>query len=177
MKINIATELLWLLDLFFGFALLFFLIILPILIMRHVKKILTFLKNYHKKIIALIVIGVVFCCIVFYYQKLQEIKTQEKVKKIIIEYCETFRWENAHHIEEAPLLFSFEDVSFLGVDRWSYRGYIVCEDFLHIKPKVKKSNTSICHDEGSTYYYKTKAYEIFESMDECLNSGGRKPYN
>ena len=42
-------------------------------------------------------------------------------------------------------------------------------------PPVKKSSTGICHPEGGTYYYKTKNFRPFASIEDCLNSGGRLP--
>ena len=43
------------------------------------------------------------------------------------------------------------------------------------KPAVKKSINSICHEKGSTYYNKTKNFIPYDSIDECLDSGGRLP--
>jgi len=40
---------------------------------------------------------------------------------------------------------------------------------------VKKSSTGICHQPGSTYYVRTKNYTTYNSIKECLNSGGRMP--
>lgn len=40
---------------------------------------------------------------------------------------------------------------------------------------VKKSTTSICHAPGTTYYAKTKNYTPYNSIEECLKSGGRLP--
>lgn len=40
---------------------------------------------------------------------------------------------------------------------------------------VKKSNTGICHAPGSTYYDRTKNYTPYNSLQACLNSGGRMP--
>lgn len=42
-------------------------------------------------------------------------------------------------------------------------------------PQVKKSKTDICHQKGSTYYNQTTNYEAFNSLDDCLASGGRLP--
>ncbi len=42
-------------------------------------------------------------------------------------------------------------------------------------PPVKKSSTGICHAKGSTYYVQTKRFTAFNTMDECLKSGGRLP--
>ena len=40
---------------------------------------------------------------------------------------------------------------------------------------VKKSRTGICHEYGSKYYEQTKHFEVFQSIDECIDSGGRLP--
>ena len=40
---------------------------------------------------------------------------------------------------------------------------------------VKKSSTGICHAPGTTYYAKTQNFIPFNSIDACLNSGGRLP--
>lgn len=42
-------------------------------------------------------------------------------------------------------------------------------------PAVKKSDTGICHEEGTNYYKNTKNFTSYDSIDECLNSGGRLP--
>jgi len=42
-------------------------------------------------------------------------------------------------------------------------------------PQVKKSTTGICHEIGSTYYSRTKNFTPYNSIDDCLNSGGRLP--
>lgn len=40
---------------------------------------------------------------------------------------------------------------------------------------VKKSTNDICHEPGTTYYSRTKNYTAYNSIQECLNSGGRLP--
>lgn len=42
-------------------------------------------------------------------------------------------------------------------------------------PAVKKSSTGICHKEGTLFYKNTKKFTPYDSLDECLNSGGRLP--
>ncbi len=42
-------------------------------------------------------------------------------------------------------------------------------------PNVKKSSSGICHAEGTTYYSRTKNFTPYDSIDECLDSGGRMP--
>lgn len=40
---------------------------------------------------------------------------------------------------------------------------------------VKKSNSGICHAPGTTYYARTKNFIAYNSLNACLNSGGRMP--
>lgn len=40
---------------------------------------------------------------------------------------------------------------------------------------IKKSTNGICHEPGSTYYYKTKDYTPYANIESCLQSGGRLP--
>jgi G5 domain len=40
---------------------------------------------------------------------------------------------------------------------------------------VKKSRTSICHAPGTTYYSRTTNFTPYNSIEECLSSGGRLP--
>jgi hypothetical protein len=42
-------------------------------------------------------------------------------------------------------------------------------------PAVKKSTTGICHAIGTTYYSKTTNYTAYNSIADCLASGGRLP--
>ena len=42
-------------------------------------------------------------------------------------------------------------------------------------PPVKKSSTDICHAKGTDYYAKTKSFTAYNSVDACLQSGGRLP--
>ena len=50
-----------------------------------------------------------------------------------------------------------------------------CDNFQNQKPNVKKSTSGICHKMGSQYYEQTKKYESFNTIEDCLNSGGREP--
>ena len=50
-----------------------------------------------------------------------------------------------------------------------------CDNIQNNSPIVKKSSTNICHEEGSQYYKQTKKYESFNTIEDCLNSGGRLP--
>ena len=40
---------------------------------------------------------------------------------------------------------------------------------------IKKSNSGICHAPGTTYYDRTLNFITFDSIDECLASGGKLP--
>ncbi|MFV7771612.1 HNH endonuclease family protein [Shewanella marisflavi] len=40
---------------------------------------------------------------------------------------------------------------------------------------VKKSRSGICHDQNSVSYTKTKHFEEFASLEQCIESGGRLP--
>ena len=42
-------------------------------------------------------------------------------------------------------------------------------------PNVKKSRFGVCHGFESFYYQQTTNYTSFMSMQECIDSGGRKP--
>ena len=42
-------------------------------------------------------------------------------------------------------------------------------------PPVKKSTSSICHAQGTTYYNQTTNFTPYNTIDECLASGGRLP--
>ncbi|MFN0005262.1 MAG: hypothetical protein ACKVPZ_09780 [Burkholderiaceae bacterium] len=42
-------------------------------------------------------------------------------------------------------------------------------------PIVKKSDSGICHDKSSPSFGNTKKFTPFNSMDECVKSGGKPP--
>jgi hypothetical protein len=44
-------------------------------------------------------------------------------------------------------------------------------------PPVKKSRNDICHDRESQWYHQTIHFEPFNTLEECLKSGGRLPRN
>ena len=50
-----------------------------------------------------------------------------------------------------------------------------CDNIQTDNPNVKKSTSNICHEKGSQYYKQTKKYESFNTIEDCLNSGGRLP--
>lgn len=107
-------------------------------------------------IITIIIVGI-FLSLRQYY-----IIQEEKQNKKIIDYCENIRWR-INDFDKDFNFFESDDLT--------------CEDFLDLKPTIKKSSSSICHDENSTYYYRTKTYKTYDTMDDCIKSGGRKPYN
>jgi hypothetical protein len=43
------------------------------------------------------------------------------------------------------------------------------------EPPVKKSLTAICHAKGTRYYKQTLKFISFNSLKDCLKSGGRLP--
>lgn len=43
------------------------------------------------------------------------------------------------------------------------------------EPYIKKSNTGICHEKGTNFYNNTKNFTTYNSIDDCLSSGGRLP--
>jgi len=44
-------------------------------------------------------------------------------------------------------------------------------------PPVKKSNSGICHVKGSRFYNQTKNFTPFNSIGDCVKSGGREVGN
>ena len=50
-----------------------------------------------------------------------------------------------------------------------------CDNIQNDSPDVKKSSSNICHEKGSQYYKQTKKFESFNTIEDCLNSGGRLP--
>lgn len=43
------------------------------------------------------------------------------------------------------------------------------------EPETKKSSTGLCHEKGTTYYSRTTKFTPYNSLQECLNSGGKLP--
>jgi hypothetical protein len=43
------------------------------------------------------------------------------------------------------------------------------------KAVVKKSKSGLCHDQSSKWYNRTKSFTAYDSVEECLSSGGRLP--
>ena len=43
------------------------------------------------------------------------------------------------------------------------------------EPVVKKSDSGICHDKTSPSFGNTKKFTAFNSIDECVKSGGKLP--
>lgn len=42
---------------------------------------------------------------------------------------------------------------------------------------VKQSASGICHDQHSAYYQRTQHFAAYETMEQCLQNGGRLPAN
>lgn len=40
---------------------------------------------------------------------------------------------------------------------------------------IKKSNSGLCHPPQSSWYERTKNYQAYDSVDACLDSGGKLP--
>ena len=40
---------------------------------------------------------------------------------------------------------------------------------------VKKSKTNICHQKGSKYYDQTQHFSAYNTIKDCIDSGGRLP--
>ncbi|WP_339721230.1 DUF1524 domain-containing protein [uncultured Paraglaciecola sp.] len=55
----------------------------------------------------------------------------------------------------------------------------VCVDTMaarpSFEPKVKLSSSGICHDQTSASFNRTKKYQAFDSIAECIAQGGRLP--
>lgn len=43
-------------------------------------------------------------------------------------------------------------------------------------PDVKKSSFGVCHTPESPYYSQTRNYDSYGSLEGCLSSGGRTPF-
>lgn len=52
----------------------------------------------------------------------------------------------------------------------------ILKNIFSASPQVKKSSTGICHEKGvSLHYGRTQNYTSYNSIQECLDSGGRLP--
>lgn len=64
----------------------------------------------------------------------------------------------------------------LAVSAPAFAGDVVPAPKTTGKPAVKKSDSSsICHAKGTASYKRTKHFTAFDSMDECIKSGGKAP--
>lgn len=43
-------------------------------------------------------------------------------------------------------------------------------------PRIKFSRSGICHDKSSEWFTKTNNFVSMNSMEDCLEQGGRKPF-
>lgn len=108
------------------------------------------MKVANNKVFKVSIISILAIVIIFGLVLYIQKTNKERSNRRIINYCEQYKWRDSD---------------------------LLCAENMFLKPKVKKSTTGICHEEDSTYYYRTKNYKIFNSIEDCLNSGGRKPYN
>ena len=44
-----------------------------------------------------------------------------------------------------------------------------------INPPVKKSINGLCHKKGTRYYNATKNFKAYNTVKDCLRSGGKLP--
>jgi len=52
----------------------------------------------------------------------------------------------------------------------------ILDSIFSTSPRVKKSSTGICHEKGvSLHYDRIQNYTPYDSVQECLDSGGRLP--
>ena len=69
----------------------------------------------------------------------------------------------------------------MGIARLMAAAILACSSgiahvaFANEEPPVKMSKSGICHAQGTTYYSKTKNYTAYNTLEECLRVGGRKP--
>lgn len=49
-----------------------------------------------------------------------------------------------------------------------------CDAARATEPEVKKSQSGVCHGQDSVHYARTKKFTPYDSMDDCLASGGRE---
>lgn len=124
-----------------------------------------FLKeNWLKTLIILLVV----ITIIFIFVKIENKIIQDKRTKAIINFCEEYKWNDRLRNQDS---WDEDGKRLIG------QSDFLCSEYLYLKPRVKKSTTGICHEENGTYYYRTKEYKIFNSIEDCINSGGRRPYN
>ena len=75
------------------------------------------------------------------------------------------------------MIFTTPQIRLNMINKFSYFIVLFFCCFLTPAEVVKKSKSGICHDEYSIYYNKTTKYQPFETLERCLNSGGRLPKN
>ena len=54
-------------------------------------------------------------------------------------------------------------------------GLIAHVVYANEEPPVKMSKSGICHAQGTSYYAQTKSYTSYNTLEECLRAGGRRP--
>lgn len=86
------------------------------------------------------------------------------------------KFENYLHAQVCSGKMSLEDAQMQISGDWlSYYSAKLAADAAAKNPPVKKSTNSICHEKGSKYYSKTTKFTPYNSLDDCLASGGRLP--
>ena len=136
-------------------------------ILDQLKNIQKYIKNHPGRI------SVIFLAILIVTSVIMDFSSrviQERKDRAIVNYCEEYRWNDRLRPQDE--------------EQWNADGRrligqsdFLCSEHLYLKPKVKKSDSGICHGEGSTYYYRTKNYKAFNTVQDCISSGGRLPYN
>jgi len=69
----------------------------------------------------------------------------------------------------------------MGVARLMAAAILACSSGIaHVafaieEPPVKMSKSGICHAQGTSYYAQTKNYTAYNTLEECLRAGGRRP--
>jgi hypothetical protein len=54
-------------------------------------------------------------------------------------------------------------------------GLIAHVVYANDEPPVKMSKSGICHARDTSYYAQTKNYTAYNTLEECLKAGGRRP--
>ncbi|TVZ38928.1 beta-lactamase superfamily II metal-dependent hydrolase [Alteromonadaceae bacterium 2753L.S.0a.02] len=66
-------------------------------------------------------------------------------------------------------------VSYAGKDPVTCPSVITAQRKMIGRKKVKKSNGGICHEPASSWYEATEKFTKYDSLEDCLASGGRLP--
>lgn len=44
-----------------------------------------------------------------------------------------------------------------------------------VQALIKMSSSGLCHDENSSYYSRTQKFTLYDTLESCLNAGGKLP--